>query len=98
MTQNTKPQPVLIASAIMAMLMFVSGGLAALGVNSIVVGSIALAVGALNIGVGVYVRGLVVPYEDTAAYKNDEGTVVAGPAAPVKDGTPVSVSSPLGRG
>ena len=93
-TQNTKPQPVLVASTIMAMLMFVSGGLAALGVNSTVVAAIALGVGALNFGVGVYVRGLVVPYVDTAAYRNDEGTVVAGPAAPVKAGKPVAVSAP----
>lgn len=90
---NTKPQPVLIAFSILAFLSFVSGGLAALGFDSKIVGLLSLIVGGLNIGAGFYVRGQVVPLANMAAYENDKGVVVAGPAAVAPNGSPVTVVS-----
>lgn len=89
---HTKPQPVLVASIILAMVTFVVGGLSALGVDPQIVGVCTLALGALNLGAGLYVRGLVVPFADTAAYKNNEGVVVAGPATETINGAPVTVA------
>lgn len=89
---KSKPQPVVLAASILAGLTAISGGLAALDIlPPAVVGLIVLVVAALNIGVGVYVRGQVVPFADTATYVSNDGTLVAGPASELVTGTAVPV-------
>jgi len=99
-SQNTKPQPVLLAASILAGITALSGALSAAVLNNPYVVGFALVVAALNVGVAMYVKGQVVPFTDTAAYKNDDGVVVAGPASAdiISNGTPVDVTLPLTPG
>lgn len=93
---NTKAQPVLFTASVLAALTAFSGSLAALGLDNIWIGVFGLIVAAINVGVGVYVKGQVVPYQDTAAYKDDNGRIVAGPAAVmISDGAPAAVVQDL---
>lgn len=85
--QNTKSQPVLVAGSALAALTALSGALSALVLNNIYVGIFAAVVAALNIGVAAYVKSQVVPFVDAAAYKNDSGVIIAGPASSVQNGT-----------
>lgn len=86
-TSDTKPQPVLVAASLLAALTAVVGGLAGLGVDNKIVAIVTVLLAALNVAVGVYVKGEVVPFDDTATYVNTAGELVAGPASPLPDGT-----------
>lgn len=90
-TQNSKAQPVLVAASILATLTAISGALSAVILDNVFVVIFAVIVAGLNVGIGVYVKGQVVPYVDTAAYVNDSGNVVAGPAALQPNGVSVAV-------
>lgn len=91
--QNTKPQPVLLAFSVLAGLTTLASGLAALGYDQKVIGLIGLVIAVITQSLGFYVRGLVVPFSDTAAYVNDFGAVIAGPASTIQNGTYVTVST-----
>lgn len=87
-----KSRPVLITFAILAGLDVLGAG-AALG-DVIGIQTLALFVlgtKAVQTGMSFYVQGQVTPTVDVAAYQNDEGNVVAGPAAGATNGTPVTV-------
>lgn len=94
---NSKPQPVLVFGAVTTFLTVVFGGLtlvAGLQDNptvALVAGVGTLITGGLNQAKDFYVRGQVVPAVDTAAYRNDQGEIVAGPAAAQPNETPVEV-------
>lgn len=93
--ENKKSQPVLLAQSAVAALAFVFGGFTTMGASTnnptlALIGGIGtLVAGGISIGLGFYVRGVVVPLEDTAAYVNTSGETVAGPAAGQSNGTPV---------
>lgn len=57
-------------------------------------------VAAVQTGMTFYVQNQVVPLEDTAAYVNQQGRTVAGPASPpeVLDGASVQVVAPKNEG
>jgi small basic protein len=93
-----KSRPVVITMSILAALQFLFGGLTALNLpdgsyNSTVltIGAFGtLAVAASQVGIQFYVQNLVTPQVDVAAYRDDTGNIVAGPAAP-PEGAPVDV-------
>lgn len=93
-----KSRPVVIMMSILAALQMLFGGLAALNLPDgsysatvLTVGAFGtLAVAAAQFGLQFYVQNLVTPHVDVAAYKNDSGNIVAGPAAP-PEGQPVDV-------
>lgn len=105
MGRHTEPEyarsaePVLIGQAVLAALAFIFGGLTTMAASTnndvlaMIGGLGTLVTGGLNIGVGVIVRGQVVPLDDVAAYQAPgAGGIVAGPASPVPDGVPVVTS------
>lgn len=91
----SKPRPVLIMNSILAGLGLVFGGMGigGLGSDNTTVALIGAWGTLLNAGatlaIGSYVQGLVVPFTDTAAYVTEVGTLVAGPAAAVTNGSQV---------
>lgn len=89
---NTTKQPLLIWSSILVTLQILTGG-AALGdlIGLKLAGFFILVVAAVQGGTQFYIRGSVTANASVAARVNDQGTVVAGPAAPQADGTPVHV-------
>jgi predicted ribosomally synthesized peptide with SipW-like signal peptide len=93
----TKPEPVRLLGAITTALSVLFGGLGTVAYfqDNEVVGLISalgmLAVAAVNAGKDEFLRGQVTPVVDTAAYKDANGTIVAGPAAQVADGRAVVV-------
>lgn len=89
---NTTKQPLLIWSSVLVTLQILTGG-AALGdlIGLQLAGFFVLVVAAVQGGTQFYIRGTVTPNVSVAASVNDEGDVVAGPAAPQADGTPVQV-------
>jgi len=91
---NTTKQPLLIWSSILVTLQILTGG-AILGelIGHALAGFSILVVAALQGGTQFYIRGTVTANVSVAARVDDEGTVVAGPAAPQKDGSPVHVIS-----
>lgn len=97
----TKPQPVLIAQAILAGAAFIFGGLTTMAAatdNTVLAwagGLGTLIVGGANITVGFIVRGQVVPLTDVAAFKNEDGDLVAGPEATEPTGELVQQPRPL---
>lgn len=97
MNTRTKPQPVLILGAVTTFLTGVFGGLttvAGLQKNAtlaVVCGVGMVVTAAINQAKDFYVRGIVVPVADTAAYRDESGAMVAGPAAAQADGEPVAV-------
>lgn len=92
-----KSRPVLITFSILAGMQILTGG-AALGdvIGAETAGLIVLAVAAVQGGMSFYVQGTVTPTQDVAAYANNAGTVVAGPAAGVTNGEPVTVTDKVG--
>lgn len=99
MNNNTKPQPVLVLGAVTTFLTAIFGGLTTVaGLQKNITLALVCGVGmvvtaAINQAKDFYVRGLVTPFSDTAAYRDDSGDIVAGPAAAVPDGQPVEVNS-----
>ncbi len=81
-----KPQPVLIAQSCLAGLAFIFGGLTTIGAANgnqtmTAIGGIGtLITGGVNIAVGFYVKGQVVPLSDVASYLNSDRVKVDGPA------------------
>lgn len=89
---NKTREPLLIWSSILVVLQILAGG-AALGdvIGLDAAGLFILIVAALQGGTQFYIRGTVTPNVSVAA-SVVEGEVVAGPAAPVVNGTPVAVT------
>lgn len=89
----TKSRPVLITFSVLAGLDVLSAG-AALGdvIGVKVLALLVLATKAVQTGMSFYVQGQVTPQADVAAYVNDHGSVVAGPAAGVTNGVLVDVA------
>lgn len=94
-----KSRPVLIGNSILATLQVLASA-AALGdvIGTTAFALFSIVVGALTVGFNTYVQGIVTPYQDVAAYQNDKGEVVAGPAAGPTNGTPVEVHEALTSG
>lgn len=88
----TKSRPVLITFSILAGLQVLTGA-AALGdvIGDQAFGLFAIVVAAVQVGMTFYVQNQVVPNGDVAAYVNEAGTVVAGPAAAPTNGSAVVV-------
>lgn len=84
-------EPLLIWSSILVVLQILAGG-AALGdvIGADSAGLFILAVAALQGGTQFYIRGQVTPNVSVAA-SVVAGDVVAGPASPQPDGSPVTV-------
>lgn len=101
MNNNTKPQPVLVLGAITTFLVVIFGGLTAVAglqknaTLATICGVGMLVTAGINQAKDYYVRGVVTPFEDTAAYRDKSGDIVAGPAAGVPDGQPVNVVEPV---
>lgn len=79
-----KSRPVLLLNAILAGAQFLIGAAAfsdVFGTN--VAGLLIAVVGAVTIGVNVYVQSQVTPMGDVAAYVDSRGRTVAGPASPL---------------
>jgi hypothetical protein len=93
----TKPQPVLLLGAITTALTVIFGGLttvAGLQGNktvALIAGVGMLLTAGVNAGKDFFLKGLVVPASDAAAYRNDSGQIVTGPAAAGPDGVPAVV-------
>lgn len=87
----SKSQPVLFAASILA---GAQAFMSFSGINDLFTkDQLAIANGfiaAATIAIAFYVRGQVVPLEDTAAYKDKKGEIVSGPAAP-PEGEPAEV-------
>jgi hypothetical protein len=87
---EVKSRPVVITMSILAGLQFLFGGLVTLNLPDesysltvLTVGAFGtLCVAAAQTGVQFYVQNLVTPQVDVAAYRNAEGNIVSGPAAP----------------
>lgn len=96
---STKPRPVIFFMSVLATAQVFFGGMTTITLMSddankvwALVGAIGmLAVASLQAGVQFYVQNLVTPHVDVAAYRDEGGTLIAGPAAPQADGTPVLV-------
>lgn len=92
-----KSRPVVITFSILAGMQVVTN---ATGLSDVVPSKyiflLGILVAAVQVGMTYYVQNQVVPFEDTAAYVDTEGRMVAGPASPpaVLDGTTVEVSVP----
>lgn len=87
-----KSRPVLITFAVLAALDILSTGAAlgdVIGIKALAL--FVLATKAVQVGMSFYVQNGVVPTRDVAAYQNNVGQVVAGPAAGATNGTPVTV-------
>lgn len=89
---STKSHPLLLVNSILAGAQLFVGG-ATLGdvIGKEVAGLLVLAVGAIQTAMNVYTNGQVTPNSEVVA-QVDKGQVVAGPAAPQADGTPVDVT------
>lgn len=91
-----KSRPVLITFSILAGLQVLTGA-AALGdiIGQQAFGLLVLGVAAVQVGLTFYVQNQVTPTGDVAAYVDQKGNTVAGPASPpeVVDGTAVDVVS-----
>ena len=86
-----KTRPVIYVMSTLAALQVLTGGAALGDVIGIKAAGLAiLAVAALQTGVQFYVQNAVVPVKDVAAYKDKDGELVSGPAAPPAD-EPVAV-------
>lgn len=88
---NKTREPLLIWSSILVVLQILAGGAAlgdVIGLNA--AGLFILVVAALQGGTQFYIRGQVTPNVDVAA-SVVAGEVVAGPASPQPDGSPVAV-------
>lgn len=87
-----KSRPVLLLFSILAALDFIAAyaGLADY-VGDKVAFFFILCTKAVQVGAAFYAQNVVVPVGDVAAYANNQGTVVAGPAAEQMNGSPVSV-------
>lgn len=91
-----KSRPVLITFSILAGLQVLTGA-AALGdiIGQQAFGLLVLGVAAVQVGLTFYVQNQVTPTGDVAAYVDQKGNTVAGPASPpeVLDGAAVDVVS-----
>lgn len=95
----TKSRPVLITFSILAGLQVLTAGAALADVvGNDIAALISLGIASTQAGMSFYVQGTVVPQENVAAYENNEGVVVAGPAAGPTNGTPVVVEPGLDEG
>jgi len=94
----TKPQPVLVLGAITTSLTVIFGGLATVAglqdnkTVALIAGVGALITAGINAGKDFYLKGMVTPAGDVAAYRNEQGVVVSGAAAgSIAPGTPSTV-------
>lgn len=88
----TKSRPVLIIFSILAALQVLSGASALADlVGKEAFGIFVLVVAAIQVGMTFYVQNQVTPVNDVAAYVDEDGNVVAGPASPPVNGTVVDV-------
>jgi hypothetical protein len=87
-----KSRPVLIGNSVLAALQVLASAAAlsdAIGVTAF--GLFSIGVAAATVGFNTYVQGVVVPTADVAAYVNNDGHVVTGPAAAGQNGQPAIV-------
>lgn len=88
----SKSRPILITFSILAGLQVLSGGAALSDViGKQTFGLFVLAVAAVQVGMTFYVQNSVTPNGDVAAYIDNSGKAVAGPAAGVTTGKVVEV-------
>jgi hypothetical protein len=89
-----KSRPVLVIAALVAIIqaLISTAGLTDI-IGKDMMSYLTIANVVLTALLGVYTQSKVTPFEDTAAYVNTEGKVVAGPASPPKvlEGSEVSV-------
>lgn len=87
----SKPQPVLIAASVLtgAQAFLTYAGVAEIFTKQQMTVATGL-VAAATLAIAFYVKGQVVPLQDTAAYKDKTGEIVTGPAAP-PEGEPAEV-------
>ena len=87
-----KSRPVLITFSILAGLQILTsaGGLSEV-VGPQIFFLFGLVVAAVQVGMTFYVQNQTVPVQDSGAYVDQEGKMVAGPAAAVQNGQPVEV-------
>lgn len=92
-----KSRGVLIFGSILAALQFLAAA-AALGdiIGKQSMAIFVLAVGAIQVGWASYQQSQVVPVQDTGAYVNSNGQMVAGPAAGPSNGVPVDITATTG--
>jgi len=93
MTDYKKSQPVVVLGAVIAALTFIIDSLQALFKDNPTIVLILSVVGIVVAGLAIFkdqfLKMRVVPVEDTATYIDQKGQLVAGPASPLPDGTPV---------
>jgi hypothetical protein len=97
---NRKARPVLIIAGVIAVIQAIisTAGITDI-INKDVMSYLTLANVALTAVLGVLAQNKVVPVEDAAAYVDQHGNMVAGPASPpeIKDGEVVNVQmAPVG--
>jgi hypothetical protein len=91
--QVSKSNPVLIMTCVLTAYQTFVGGLGALEVlPDKAVGVMVLAGAAAALGWGMYVKGVVTPWQDVVAKATPAGNVIAGPAANQDTGTSVVVT------
>lgn len=89
-----KSRPVAITFSVLAGLQILTAGATLADViGEQVAGLLVLAVAAVQAGMSFYVQSTVTPAGDVAAYANNAGEMVAGPAAGATNGTPVTVEA-----
>lgn len=88
----TKPQPILKWMSILVGVDTIAGGAALSNfLAPDMIGLILLILAGSKVGLAFYLRGQVVPFADVGAYRNEHAEMVAGPASPVRNETPVAV-------
>lgn len=89
---NTKSRPVLIVFSVLAALRVLSGAAVLSDViGPTAFGLFAICVAAVQVGMTFYVQNQVTPMKDVAAYVDEDGNTVAGPASAPANETPVEV-------
>lgn len=89
-TSTMKSRPVVITMSLLAALQMLFGGITTLNLPDGSYNEVALTIGAIGtlivasaqFGVQFYVQNLVTPMQDVAAFRDNTGQIVAGPAAP----------------
>lgn len=94
--QPSTRNPVRVFNAVFVGLQFLLGSsLLTEIVGAKIIGLLMLIVGAVNLGVGEYVRGQVTPSANVVAQRTDAGTVIAGPSAQTPTGVEVDEPTPV---
>lgn len=93
MNDYKKSQPVVMLGAVIAALSFMIDSLQALFKDNPTIVLVLSVVGIVVAGLAIFkdqwLKEQVVPFKDTATYIDQNGNMVAGPASPLPDGTPV---------